>query len=66
MHTAQENHRVELREDLPELGLSRGDRGTVCSTWSVAGTSYEVEFVRDEQPIRVLLLRAQVEVEGPA
>jgi hypothetical protein len=34
---------VRLTQDLPELGLYRGDVGLVCSTWFDPDTAFEVE-----------------------
>lgn len=36
---------VELTEDLPEYGLSRGDRGTVVEVFDVPEEAYMLEFV---------------------
>jgi hypothetical protein len=53
---------VRLADDLPNLGLRRGRIGTVCSRWSVAGSTYEVEFGgAPDQAVRVLLTRRQIE-----
>jgi hypothetical protein len=35
---------VRLIQDIPELGLHRGDVGLVCSTWFEPSTAFEVEF----------------------
>ena len=62
MQTIFANDRVQLKQDLPELGLARGDSGVVVSTWFYPNTAYEVEF----KPIgelctrRVLLLTHQL------
>ena len=56
---------VRLISDIPELQLSRGDRGVVRSTWFSPTVAYEVEFTmigRDHQT-RALLLEEQVQVE---
>ena len=53
---------VRLTQDVPELGLHRGDVGVVCGTWFEPSTTYEVEF----QPraagcrVRALLMPYQV------
>ena len=57
------DERVRLTNDVPELGLHRGDTGVVCSTWFDPRTAFEVEF----QPlahgcsVRALLLRNQIQ-----
>ncbi|HET6249322.1 MAG TPA: DUF4926 domain-containing protein [Tepidisphaeraceae bacterium] len=56
---------VRLTNDIPELSLTRGDRGVVRSTWFAPTVAYEVEFTmigRDIQT-RALLLEEQVQVE---
>lgn len=60
---------VMLIHDIPELSLSRGDRGVVRSTWFAPTVAYEVEFLQignDYQApryqARALLLEDQVEV----
>ncbi len=54
---------VRLTHDVPELGLSRGDVGVVCSTWFSPATAYEVEFggVGTREMTRALLFRHQIE-----
>jgi hypothetical protein len=52
---------VRLADDLPNLGLRRGRIGTVCSRWTVGGSTYEVEFGPPGQPVRCLLTRQQIE-----
>src|SRR4051812_14776095 len=57
--------RVRLTHDLPELALSRGTVGVVCSTCAPPPGAYEVEFESTgltQQP-RALLLANQVEVD---
>lgn len=58
---------VWLTQDVPELSLSRGDPGTVRSTWCAPSTVYEVEFrqIGRDEPIRAMLLPEQVELEDP-
>jgi hypothetical protein len=54
------DEQVQLTQDIPELGLHRGEMGRVCSTWF--GTSaYEVEFQREtpDCSIRALLMVKQ-------
>ncbi len=57
------DERVQLMEDIPELGLHRGDVGLVCSTWfSSTPACYEVEFraERSTSGIRALLMSKQL------
>ena len=54
------NKPVCLTDNLPDLGLYRGCVGTVCSTWAVAETTYEVEFRTPGHAVRVLLRRRQL------
>lgn len=63
MPSATLSDAVCLRVDIPELGLCRGQRGVVCSTWFAPAVAYEVEFqaTASEFPTRVLLLEHQVE-----
>lgn len=55
---------VILRQDIPELELTRGDMGVIRSIWCSPSEAYEVEF----QPIgldgqtRALLLADQIEL----
>ena len=58
--------RVQLRTDVPELDLFRGEIGVVCSTWFAPSMAYEVEFKSDGRAhvIRALLLAEQLEVES--
>jgi hypothetical protein len=64
----QVDQRVQLIQDIPELGLRRGEVGLVCSTWFSPGTAYEVEFRRKvpECLMRALLMPNQIisEPEG--
>jgi len=56
------DERVELMQDIPELGLHRGEVGLVCSTWFSPATAYEVEF-RRKMPVcrmRALLMPNQI------
>ena len=57
--------RVRLTHDLPELALSRGTVGVVCSTWFAPTCAYEVEFQTTglNHQTRALLLANQVEVD---
>ena len=59
---------IRLRQDVPELALSRGDRGVVRSTWFAPLTRYEVEFECPNQSsnTRALLRPEQMEVEHDA
>jgi hypothetical protein len=59
--------RVRLIQDVPELGLHRGDIGLVCSTWFAPSTAFEVEF----QPaagcrVRALLMPNQIQEDPNA
>lgn len=55
---------VILRQDIPELELSRGDMGVIRSIWCAPSVAYEVEF----QPLgldgqtRALLVAEQIEL----
>ena len=53
---------VRLTQDVPELGLRRGDTGVVCSTWFDPTTAFEVEFQPDASdcPVRALLMPHQI------
>jgi hypothetical protein len=58
---------VRLTQDIPELALTRGERGVVRSTWFAPQTAYEVEFTQlGDCQTRALLLEQQVEVEDEA
>jgi hypothetical protein len=65
---AQTGEVVQLTQDLPELGLYRGDVGKLCSTWFDPNTAFEVEF----QPrpagcrVRALLMPNQIRRTGHA
>lgn len=56
---------IRLTQDIPELGLSRGEVGVVRSTWFAPTTAYEVEFhqIGHDYQTRALLLAEQVQVE---
>jgi hypothetical protein len=56
------NQNVQLKRDIPELGLSRGDVGLVCSTWFSPAPVYEVEFQVSgmAHKTRTLLMRTQL------
>jgi hypothetical protein len=60
MTRIQVDEHVQLTQDLPELGLERGEVGRVCSTWF--GGAYEVEFWRElpQFSIRALLTLNQI------
>ncbi len=50
-------------EDIPQLGLHRGDVGLVCSTWfSSTPACYEIEFRPEKSTsgIRALLMSKQL------
>jgi hypothetical protein len=59
---------VRLMQDLPELGLHRGDVGQLCSTWFDPNTAFEVEF--EPRPagsrVRALLMPNQIQRAGHA
>ena len=59
---------IRLRQDVPELALTRGDRGVVRSTWFSPLTRYEVEFECPNQSsnTRALLKADQMEIEHEA
>jgi hypothetical protein len=54
------DERVQLTQDIPELGLHRGETGRVCSKW-FGSAAYEVEFQREmpDCSIRALLMLKQ-------
>jgi len=58
----QVDERVQLMQDIPELGLHRGEVGLVCSTWFSPATAYEVEFQRTMPDcwVRALLMPNQI------
>jgi hypothetical protein len=60
------DQRVRLTNDLPELGLRRGDTGVVCSTWFDPSTAFEVEFQPHVPgcPIRALLMPKQIQKDA--
>ena len=62
MNQINEQDRVRLSVDLPELGLSAGQVGRVISTWFYPHTAFEVEFEPEPGACarRVLLLKHQV------
>ena len=55
--------RVRLMQDVPELGLHRGDVGVVCSTWFEPSTASEVEFRNGRLgcAVRTLLMPSQIQ-----
>ena len=67
MSQVKAEERVRLIQDVPELGLHRGDIGLVCSTWFEPSTAFEVEF----QPaagcrVRTLLMPSQIQKDASA
>jgi hypothetical protein len=58
---------VRLKQDIPDLGLLRGDVGLVRSTWFNPNTAYEIEFQpgKSTSVVRTLLGLHQIE-EAPA
>lgn len=64
MERLHPDDRVRLRQHIPELGLSQGQVGIVCSTWFSPAVAYEVEFGLAPcggSVVRALLLAGQVE-----
>jgi hypothetical protein len=63
MSEPQVNEPVKLAQDIPELGLSCGEIGVICSTWFSPITAYEVEFERAglDFKTRALLLAHQIQ-----
>jgi hypothetical protein len=65
---ARPGETVQLVQDLPELGLHRGDVGQLCSTWFDPNTAFEVEF--EPRPagsrVRALLMPNQIQRAGHA
>jgi hypothetical protein len=65
------NECVKLKQDIPELGLHRGEVGFVRSVWLKPSDAYEVEFQRKSQGFRTLavLMHSQIarelKVYGP-
>jgi hypothetical protein len=58
--------RVRLTQDVPELGLHRGDVGLVCSTWFEPSTAFEVEFHPHAVgcSVRALLMPNQIQKDA--
>lgn len=56
---------VRLTQDIPELALTRGEVGVVCSTWFAPWVTYEVEFhhIGYDCQTRTLLRPEQVELD---
>jgi hypothetical protein len=59
------NRQVQLKEDVPDLELHRGQWGVVCSRWS-APEAYEVEFPVQGQAsnVHALLMEYQIDVQS--
>jgi len=68
MTDIKDDERVQLANDLPELGLHRGDSGVVCSRWFDPETAFEVEFRPHTHgsAIRALLMPNQIYKDGQA
>jgi hypothetical protein len=68
MAQVRAEERVRLIQDVPELGLHRGDVGVVCSTWLAPSTAFEVEFQPNATDCRVraLLMPNQIEEDAHA
>jgi len=62
MREIQVDEHVQLIQDIPEMGLHRGEIGRVCSTWFGPASAYEVEFQREmpDCSIRALLMLKQI------
>ena len=57
---------VRLTQDIPELWLTKGERGVVRSTWFAPAIAYEVEFqIGRDCRTRVLVRPEQLQVEEP-
>ena len=55
---------VRLIQDIPELWLTKGERGVVRSTWFAPSVAYEVEFeLSRDCRTRVLVRPEQLQVE---
>ena len=56
---------VRLTQDIPELSLTRGERGVVRSTWFAPSVAYEVEFhpLGQDYDTRALLRAEQVAID---
>ena len=65
MTEIQVDQRVQLIQDIPELGLHHGEVGLVCSTWFRPAAAYEVEFQGKISHclIRALLMPNQIKGE---
>jgi hypothetical protein len=59
-----ENDLVRMTQDIPELGLRRGDLGVVRSRWLAPTRAYEIEFhlFGAEYSSRGLLMAGQIEL----
>jgi len=67
MTQMKDEQRVRLMQDVPELGLQRGDIGLVCSTWFEPCTAFEVEFQPDiGGRVRALLMPNQIQKDATA
>jgi hypothetical protein len=64
MTDIQVDERVQLTQDVPELGLHRGEVGLVCSTWFRPATAYEVEFQRKMPDISIRALLRPNQIAG--
>ena len=66
MSKVKAQERVRLVQDVPELGLRRGDVGLVCSTWFEPSTAFEVEFKSRAVGcgVRALLMPSQIQADG--
>ncbi|QOV89985.1 DUF4926 domain-containing protein [Humisphaera borealis] len=67
MRTPHVDDVVRLTKDIPELFLSRGEIGVVCSTWFSPVSALDVEFSRvgTDRQTRALVSLEQVELEEP-
>jgi hypothetical protein len=67
MRTPHVDDVVRLKKDFPELFLSRGDVGVVCSTWFSPVAAVDVEFsqIGCDHQTRALVPLDQVELNEP-
>lgn len=65
MRTPNVDDVVRLTKDIPELFLSRGDVGRVCSTlfWPMATLDVEFSDIGSDRQTRALVTPEQVELE---
>ena len=66
MTEIQVDEQVQLIQDIPEMGLHRGEVGTVCSTWFEPAVAYEVEFQREIPDCSIRAMLTLKEIRGNA